>query len=289
MPTQLWAVALAALCAAAPAAVLATTAGSTAGESADAPSAAAAGDRHCLELGSARASNTVLVPAGTYRPFFKVDSRAAYEGAQQRPPPIAVPAFRLDAAAVTHGEFLRFVCQHPAWRRSNVKAIFAEARYLAGWAGDLDPGSQIFDQPVTHVSWFAARAFCAARNARLPTLAEWERAGGGSEARATQLNEQTHDSFRPAPFRFAMGRPAADLAHSGLTFAGVWEWTADFNSVAAGNSGSGAGSSLFCGDGLRANDAHDYGAFLRYSFRSSLRGNYTLKNLGFRCAEDLAP
>jgi len=242
------------------------------------------GATDCAAVGSALTTKTVLVPAGKYRPFFK-NSLDGNDGKQALAPQIEVPAFRLDAAAVTRGEYLRFVCQHPAWRRSNVKAIFAEETYLTGWSNDLDLGTQPQDQPVTHVSWFAARAFCAARNARLPTLAEWERAGGDAGAVAAAQRDET--SAAGNPFRFAMGRPATDLRHSGLTFAGVWEWTADFNSVAAGNAG-GSGS-LFCGDGFRSNDARDYAAFLRYSFRSSLRGNYSLKNLGFRCAEDVRP
>jgi formylglycine-generating enzyme required for sulfatase activity len=245
---------------------------------------------NCAELGDALTGQSVLVPAGIYRPFFRDDAERSAGRAPQ--PPVRVAPFRLDATAVTRGEYLRFVCQHPAWRKSMVKALFAEAGYLAGWPNDLDPGTQGLEQPVTYVSWFAARAFCAARNARLPTLAEWERAGGpgdgdedagAADARGSLTSEPAN------PFRFAMGRPAADLQHTGLTFPGIWEWTADFNSVATGNSGSGGRSSLFCGDGFRSNDARDYAAFLRYSFRSSLRGNYTLKNLGFRCVEDIAP
>lgn len=230
------------------------------------------------------AAQTVTVPKGIYRPFFKTGS-ALVKGVVPR---IPVAAFRMDAAAVTRAQYLQFLCSNPAWRKSSVKPVFAEQRYLANWPGDLDPGPQGLDQPVTQVSWFAARAYCAARNARLPTVAEWERAAsGGDSPSSAQASASTTEGT--APFRFAMGKAAADLQQSGLSFTNVWEWTADFNSVAVGSDRNGSSSSLFCGDGLRSNDARNYAAFLRYSFRSSLRGSYTLKNLGFRCVQEIAP
>jgi formylglycine-generating enzyme required for sulfatase activity len=70
-------------------------------------------------------------------------------------------------------------------------------------------------------------------------------------------------------------------------FGSVWEWTEDFDGApVSGRTSDAAASNLFCGAGVRAADASDYGGFLRYSFRSSLRAAYTLKNLGFRCARD---
>ncbi len=232
---------------------------------------------NCLAL----AADTVAIPAGEYRQFFKDSGRSTDN--QAAPDVIHVKPFQIDVAPVTRAEYLNFVCRHPEWRKSRVKALFAEDTYLADWAGDLDPngGRQ---EPVTHVSWFAARAYCASRNARLPTIAEWERVAGGSPQRRVRPMQSTVGNS--APFRFAMGQPAEDLQGAGLEFPGVWEWSADFNGALALGSGrgSGSGSSLFCGDGYRSNHAEDYAAFLRYSFRSSLRASYALKNLGFRCA-----
>jgi formylglycine-generating enzyme required for sulfatase activity len=39
---------------------------------------------------------------------------------------------------------------------------------------------------------------------------------------------------------------------------------------------------------IEVNDMEDYAAFLRFSYRGSLRGNYCIANLGFRCAADYA-
>ncbi|MFA5057787.1 MAG: SUMF1/EgtB/PvdO family nonheme iron enzyme, partial [Opitutaceae bacterium] len=71
----------------------------------------------------------------------------------------------------------------------------------------------------------------------------------------------------------------------------VWEWVDDFNSAMVTGDSRGAGAAgLFCGSGATGSrDPSDYAAFMRTGYRSSLRANYTVPNLGFRCAQDLAP
>jgi sulfatase modifying factor 1 len=209
------------------------------------------------------------IPGAPFRPFFK-DSLT----------PTRVDAFRLARSPVTRGDFLSFLKCHPEWRRSRATASLSEANYLSDFSADLAPGPLPLDAPVTFVSWFAARAFCASRGLRLPTTIEWERALGSNGERS-----RGEDSAAPT-FEFAMGRAAADLPDSQLQTAGVWEWTSDFNSTPVAG---GAAASQFCGDGVRSNAPSDYAAFLRYSFRSSLKAGYALKNLGFRCARDEAP
>jgi formylglycine-generating enzyme len=206
----------------------------------------------------------VAIPSGSYEPFYK----RAGTGTPQR-----VDAFRIDSEPATRAQFLEFVEARPRWRRSAVEELFAEASYLTDWHADLDPGRLPLRAPVTYVSWFAAKAYCEYRGKRLPTVTEWERTAGGAAEPGG------------SPFRFAMGRAAPELA-AGLSFGAIWEWTHDFNSVlVSGRTDDGAGSSLFCGDGYRASDAKNYGGFLRFSFRSSLKANYALENLGFRCAK----
>jgi formylglycine-generating enzyme required for sulfatase activity len=234
---------------------------------------AEAGSATRTRRGCARACRTqeVFVPAGVYTPFFK-------SGAETRT--VRVEPICLGESAVTQKEFLEFVRDHPAWQKSRIKKLYAEDSYLADWQNDLTPPPELLSQPVTFVSWFAAGAYCEAQGGRLPTVAEWERFAGGNEPA---------EKPGAAPFTFAMGHSAPDLASSKLQFPGVWEWTANFNSaLVSGRIGTneGADSSQFCGDGIRAVDPSNYGAFLRYSFRSSLRGNFALKNLGFRCVRE---
>ncbi len=45
---------------------------------------------------------------------------------------------------------------------------------------------------------------------------------------------------------------------------------------------------LFCAAGAAsAANIKDYPAFMRFAFRGSLKANYIVSNLGFRCAKDI--
>jgi formylglycine-generating enzyme len=194
------------------------------------------------------------IPEGDYVPFYK-----GKNGAKA----IHVPAFSVAARPVSREAFLRFVRRHPRWQRSHVQRLFAEATYLADWDADSNPGSAPAERAVTNVSWFAAKAYCKSVGSRLPSTVEWERTL----------------KVVGASFTDSVGGATAPLA------AALWEWTADFNSVPLTDTeSSDSVANLFCGAGARATDASDYGAFLRYSFRSSLKADFALRNLGFRCA-----
>jgi formylglycine-generating enzyme len=222
-----------------------------------------------------------LIPGGEHRPFYRPS-----DGAEAVP----VGAVLLEVAPVSRRQFAAFVRQAPAWRRSNVERLYAEDGYLRDWPGDVDPGEAGQDAPVTFVSWFAAKAYCDCAGRRLPTVMEWERAAGEATGQGVAAGPGGLASTGSrAAFAAAMGGAATRSAPGRLAFGRVWEWTSDFNSaLVAGPSLDGGErvSSQFCGDGVRASDAADYAAFLRYAFRSSLRADYTLKNLGFRCVRD---
>ena len=71
----------------------------------------------------------------------------------------------------------------------------------------------------------------------------------------------------------------------------VWEWTYDFNSALTTGESRGNASldnTFFCGGGsYSSKDLTNYVAFLRYALRSSLKANYTVQNLGFRCVKNI--
>ncbi|MCK6529668.1 formylglycine-generating enzyme family protein [Myxococcota bacterium] len=219
------------------------------------------------------------------------------------PPPggaaeVAVPPFLLDVRPVTQGEFLAFVTRRPEWRRGRVPALFADRNYLGRWAGPTDLGAGTrATQPVTQVSWFAARAYCEERGGRLPTEAEWEYAARANEVRPDAGADPERVRMllewysRPTPKDLpdvGSGRPDVHGVHDlhGL----VWEWVLDFNSTMAAGDSREAGDAertRFCGAGaLTAADARDYASFMRFAFRASLVAAATTPNLGFRCAAD---
>jgi formylglycine-generating enzyme required for sulfatase activity len=223
--------------------------------------------------------DTVVVGPGTWRPTFRTVPG-------ETTAPVSIPAFHLDAEPVTERDMLAFVRGHPAWRRDRVPRVWADDAYLAHWQRPDDLGPDVDpEQPATHVSWFAARAYCAERGGRLPTEAEWEFAASAS---ATTTDARKNPAFtaaliawyaRPAPARLpTVGGPAnvwgvRDL--HGL----VWEWIDDFDSASIAQESCGGGA-------VAATDSSDYAAFMRYAFRSALKANYAIAILGFRCAED---
>jgi sulfatase modifying factor 1 len=231
----------------------------------------------------------VAIRGGVYRPFYK---NRPGENA-----PVKVAPFWLDAQPVTNAAFQAFVVKDPRWKRGAVARVFADAEYLAHWEGDDRAAAGTDEQPVTRVSWFAARAYCSARGGRLPTEVEWEYVARADE---TRRDAQTSPVFvkrilawysRPTPDVLpSVGRAAANVWGVYDLHGLVWEWVSDFGSsivnVDSRSKGDGQPEKFCGGSALGAADTANYAAFMRFAFRSSLRGAYTLQNLGFRCAYD---
>lgn len=242
------------------------------------------------EVSSNAPPGMASLPGGAYLPLFRNDAD---------PKEIEVKAFALDIYPVTNAQFLEFVRTNPRWMRSQAKRIFADANYLNHWAGDLEIGSATTtNAPVTRISWFAAKAYAAWAGKRLPTTAEWELAAAASLTKADGVKDPEFKQqvaawlSSPSPERLlpvGTGRANYFGVHDlhGL----VWEWVADFNTAMVtgdARSDSGLERQLFCGSGSAgAKDPGDYLGFMRFGFRSSLKADYTVHNLGFRCAKDL--
>ena len=211
---------------------------------------------------------------------------------------ITVKRFQLDRVPVTNASFLRFVETHPEWRRDRIPSLLADAGYLTHWATPTTLGAQVdADAPVTGVSWFAAKAYCAAEDKRLPTETEWEFAAAagqrGADGRAEAGFAERMLALATRPVSAARRRVGQEppnfwgIQHlHGL----VWEWVLDWNgTLLTGDSreGKSAETLRFCGVGALASGAKDdYAGFLRAAFRSSLEARYTAASLGFRCARD---
>jgi len=231
----------------------------------------------------------VLVSGGRFKPMFR--SAADFQE-------VTVKPFHLDALPVTNEDYLRFVRANPRWRRSNVKRLFADESYLKLWADDLEPGTNVLLRaPVTFVSWFAAKAYAQWAGKRLPTTAEWEFAAA---AGYTNADGETDQEFKRAVLAWytAPARPLGPVGVGRTNYWGVhdlhglvWEWVADFStSMVTGDAreDTGLNRQLFCGSGAaNARDVNNYAAFMRYGFRSSLKADYCIHNLGLRCAKDL--
>lgn len=211
---------------------------------------------------------------------------------------VRVPSFFIDEAPVTHGAFLAFVRKNPEWRRDRIPSIFGDERYLSHWAGPTTLGKEVHaSQPVTFVSWFAARAYCKSRGARLPKEHEWEYLAQASEREPNAQNDPEYLQSILSWYSKPTPKVLPKVRSSKANYFGVhdmhglvWEWISDFgNSMISSDSREGGSldQTRFCGGtSITQDDKSDYARFMRYAYRSSLQAAYTVGNLGFRCAKD---
>ncbi|HEX4922550.1 MAG TPA: formylglycine-generating enzyme family protein [Bdellovibrionales bacterium] len=245
----------------------------------------------------AAGSEWIAVRGGRYKPLFtesEADPKGLFslkQNAKRAPKDVEVAGFLIGRDLVTNAQFLKFTKKNPDWRRDRVKPIFADQGYLRHWRSAVDAGpKKRLAEPVVNVSWFASNAYCEWAGGRLPATDEWEYLASLDDA-----------SARDAAILSWYAKPAGEPLPSGPTFIGksgardmygkVWEWTSDFNSsMVTGESreDTGLSRSMFCGAGsIGATNPSDYATFMRFAFRTSLKGNYALPALGFRCAKDL--
>ena len=229
----------------------------------------------------------VLVKGGSYVPLY---------GKKQEE--VIVNDLYMDEYPVTNAEFLDFVKKNKKWQKSNVKKIFADGNYLIKWKNDtiLNADSKP-NSPITNISWFAANAYCDCQGKRLATVDEWEYAAMADETipdarKLESYNQIILDWYeKPKTYQNEIGHTFKNYYGAYDMHGLVWEWTSDFNSVlitGESRSDSAENNNLFCGSGsLNATDLMNYAAFIRYAFRGSVKANYSVQNLGFRCVKDI--
>lgn len=245
----------------------------------------------------------VPIASGSYRPLFtpsEIDPKATAPSQsnkrnadllskEPKTTLIRVEQFRLQKDPVTNEDFLKFVSENPEWQKANVKVIFSDKMYLHHWNGaqKLDDPN-LAQQPVVNVSWFAARAYCKWIGARLPTSDEWEYVI--SKDNPEQRDQTILEWYsKPTEPQISSSHYLGNLGVRDMV-GKIWEWTLDFNSSFVTDDSREGGSlsrSMFCGAGsIGSADPSAYATFMRLAFRSSLKSNYALPILGFRCAMD---
>lgn len=234
----------------------------------------------------AQIGEKIKIEGGNFIPFY---------GLEKDQKNISVASFFIDKYPVTHKEFFNFTESHPKWRFGRVSSLLADKDYLKYWK-DGKPSRKLWDIPVTYVSWFSAQAYCAAQGGKLPTVFEWEYVGQASQ---TQKDASYDKEFIDQLLQWyskpveegkiqKIGQQKPNVWGVYDMHGVIWEWVYDFNSVfVTGDNRQDKDKlqNLFCGfGGEGAQNRANYAAFMRYALRNSLKGHYTMMNLGFRCA-----
>jgi formylglycine-generating enzyme required for sulfatase activity len=166
------------------------------------------------------------VPGGPF--ILGDDTRHPDEGPMQE---WTVGPFYIDRYEVTNADYHRFV-----------KAL--DRPPPAHWNGHAPP-PELADHPVTYVSWYDARDYCAWRGKRLPTEFEWEKAARGAEGLKFPWGDIFDPGIANTPqskigHTTPVGRfPKGASPYGAMDMAGnVWEWTDSWYKPYPGNTRS---------------------------------------------------
>jgi formylglycine-generating enzyme required for sulfatase activity len=155
-----------------------------------------------LALASQRAAmgdGVMLVPAGAF--WMGRDDGSPEERPLHR---VYVRAFWIDRHKVTNAEFAVFLdarglTSADGQRRYDADDTDARIHLVPAAEGRATwlPDAAFEHHPAVEVSWFGARDYCAWKQRRLPTEAEWEKAARGDDKR---------------PYPWGLAAPAPTLA-----------------------------------------------------------------------------
>lgn len=239
----------------------------------------------------------VYIPAGTFR-MGGLDVRRAPNEIPEHD--VTLDAFWMDQLEVTNAMYALCVqaagCTPPQDFKSQRRPEYFN-------------NPEFNDYPVIYVTWGQAKTYCEWTGRRLPTEAEWERAGRGDDLRTFPWGENKADGLL-ANFNMLVGDtsrvgtyPAGASPYGVLDMAGnVAEWVNDFYSPNYANAEmlnpAGPLNSATSNHVVRGGSLGDAEINIRVSKRSSVLGsNLSARpdssaylgdfspRIGFRCAE----
>lgn len=239
----------------------------------------------------------VHIPAGKFR-MGGMDVRRAPNEIPDHD--VALDAFWMDQLEVTNAMYLSCVqaggCKPPQNFKSGRRASYFN-------------NPEFSDYPVVYVTWGQAKAYCEWAGRRLPSEAEWERAGRGDDFRTFPWGEDKAD-YTLANFNMLVGDtsrvgsyPLGASPFGVLDMAGnVAEWVNDYYSFNYSLSDvlnpTGPLTSAGSNRVVRGGSLGDAEINIRVSKRSSVRGSNLnalpgsdaylgdfSPRIGFRCAQ----
>jgi len=168
-----------------------------------------------------------------------------------------VSEFRMDLQPVSNREFLDFVKSHPQWKKSQMSESMQDGDYLKHWQGDEAVQPEDIDRPVRYVSYFAAEAYCSAREGMIPRLNHYRAAA--TDTGGDRMMKISYDAPYKAPNFNFMPTEWANTS---------WSIPQDPGKRIGYQHGT-----------IHNNDPHS----VNYTPADDKR--YTGRSLGFRCAE----
>lgn len=242
-----------------------------------------------LASGLVEAGELVTIPKGKIEAIW-LSPMSKKAKVKSDPIIIEISSFEVHAFPITVVQFRRFLAAHPEWKKKNASSLFKDDYYLK----DLETAPKM--APVTFVTWFAAKAYCESYGLRLPTVNEWEYVAAASEL---VKNANREEQFLGRILNWYGEPQGKRLKNVGSIYKNVygiwdmhgliWEWVDDFNSsfvTGESREDSSFNKDMFCGAGAFSSaDRENYAAFMRFAFRSALRGKSAIWNLGFRCVK----
>jgi len=235
----------------------------------------------------------VLIPAGTFEmgsreSLRELDPTALFRSDRHELGPedpaheVFTRAFFIDRTEVTHAAYMEYV---------KATGVRRPQFYQ-------NPDFNRPDQPVVGVNWTEAQSYCRWRNKRLPTEAEWEKAGRGAKPviypwgdappDGTRLNFQNEHGKTLPVGSFDAGKSAYgvfDLSGN------VAEWVHDWHfpeyylfSPKDNPQGPDKGQYKVIRGGNWRNNAND----VRLTYRNATVPGLRSQAIGFRCVRDAA-
>jgi iron(II)-dependent oxidoreductase len=240
-------------------------------------------------------------------PMIRVEGGAFLMGAEsgtrdERPVhTVRLKAFEIDQLPVVNAQFAAFLSAlggagGPNGTLYTMDTLGAKIRRV-GERFVVEPGYE--QHPVAAATWQGARAYCAARGARLPTEAEWERAARGPAGRTYPWGEEPPDAsrarfaYRPFDYRAVGSYPAGATPEGILDMAGnAWQWTSSLYRPYPYRADDGREDPDASGERVvRGGSESSSPEMLRSSFRSIGMSQMPPANrpaITFRCAREAA-